>query len=43
MFQAVRTAGGDVQYTEYPGVGHNAWDKAYGSVEPIEWLLTQRR
>ena len=43
MVEAVRDAGGDVQYTEYPGVGHNSWDKAYGAKEAIEWLLAQRR
>ena len=43
MVEAVRGAGGDIQYTEYPGVGHNSWDKAYGSEEAIEWLLAQRR
>lgn len=43
MFEAVRDAGGEVQYTEYPGVGHNSWDKTYGSEEAIEWLLAQRR
>ncbi len=43
MLKAVRDAGGDVQYTEYPGVGHNSWDKAYGTKEAIEWLLAQSR
>ncbi len=43
MVKAARDAGGDVQYTEYPGVGHNSWDKAYGSEEAIAWLLAQSR
>ncbi len=41
--EAVRNAGGGVQYTEYAGVGHNSWDNAYGSEEAIEWLLAQSR
>ena len=43
MVEAVRDAGGDVQYTEYPSVGHNSWDNAYGSEKAIAWLLRQSR
>lgn len=32
----------DVRYTELPGVGHNAWDRAYGSEEMWSWLFSQR-
>lgn len=35
--------GAPLRYTELPGVGHNAWDAAYGSAEVAEWLLSQRR
>ena len=24
---------------EFPGVGHNSWDKAYGNQELYDWLL----
>ena len=43
MVEAIRDAGGEVRYTEYPGVGHNSWDKAYGTEEAIEWMLAQSR
>jgi len=43
MVDAVRKAGGTVKHTEYPGIGHNSWDKAYGTAEAIEWLLAQQR
>ncbi len=43
MVEAVRAAGGDARYTEYPGVGHNSWDAAYGDPELLNWLLEQRR
>ena len=43
MVDAIQQAGGDIQYTEYPGVGHNSWDDAYGDADAIEWLLAQRR
>ena len=39
MVEALKAAGGDVRYTEYPGVGHNSWDKAYSEPELVPWLL----
>ena len=41
MIAALKAAGGDPKYTEYPGVGHNSWDKAYGTPELYTWLLEQ--
>lgn len=38
---ALKTAGGDVRYTEYPGVGHDSWDKAYAEPELMTWLLSK--
>lgn len=43
MIQALQTAGAKPRYTEYPGVGHNSWDAAYGTDELYTWLLEQRR
>lgn len=44
MVEAIKAAGGTkIKYTEYPGVGHNSWDKAYGDREAIAWLLEQRQ
>lgn len=43
MAAALRAAGADVRYTELPGVGHNAWDPAYGSAEMAAWMFEQRR
>lgn len=43
MVEAVRAAGGNVQYTEYPGVHHNSWEKAYADRKAIRWLLEQKR
>jgi predicted peptidase len=31
----------EVIYTEYPGVGHNSWEKAYADPDLIRWLLTK--
>jgi predicted peptidase len=43
MVQSLRKAGGTVKYTEYPTVGHNAWDKAFADRRAITWLLSQQR
>ncbi len=42
MAQALQAAKANVRYTEYPGIGHNSWDKAYAEPELIPWLLTQK-
>jgi predicted peptidase len=43
MIAALKEAGGEPKYTEYPGVGHNSWDRAYGTKELYEWLLQQHK
>ncbi len=43
MVEAMRGAGANVQYTEYPGVGHNSWDPAYAEAGLWEWMFAQRR
>jgi predicted peptidase len=40
---ALESAGGDVRYTEFLGVGHNSWDATYASPEFSTWLFAQRR
>ena len=42
MVEAIKAASGDVRYTEYEGVGHNSWDKAYNEPEFPTWLFAQR-
>jgi predicted peptidase len=43
MVKALRKAGGRVRYTEYAGVGHNAWDRTFADKKALAWLLGQRR
>jgi predicted peptidase len=43
MFQTLKASGFDVRYTEYEGVGHNSWDKAYAEPDLVRWLLSHRR
>lgn len=41
MIKALKEAGGQPRYDEYPGVGHNSWDRAYGTAELYEWFSKQ--
>jgi len=43
MIEALKAAGGKPKYTEYPGVPHNSWDKAYDTKELYTWLLEQKK
>ncbi|HYR83279.1 MAG TPA: prolyl oligopeptidase family serine peptidase [Terriglobia bacterium] len=43
MISAVQQAGGHPRYTEYKGVGHNVWDRAFKEPELVEWLFAQRK
>ncbi|MEO8218186.1 MAG: prolyl oligopeptidase family serine peptidase [Acidobacteriota bacterium] len=43
MVKALREKQADVQYTEYPGVGHGSWEKAYSEEELWRWMLAQRK
>ena len=42
MIQAMRAAGGNPKYSEYSGLGHNAWDKAFAEPELLPWMFAQR-
>jgi predicted peptidase len=42
LMKALWDAGGHPNYTEYPGVGHNSWDKAYATRDLYEWFLKHR-
>ncbi len=41
--KALKEAGGNPKYTEYPGVGHDSWTRAYRDPELINWLFAQSR
>jgi len=43
MFQTLKASGFDVRYTEYEGVAHNSWDRAYAEPDLMPWLLSHRR
>jgi prenyltransferase beta subunit/predicted esterase len=43
MLTALRDAGNPARYTEYRGVGHNSWDRAYADPALASWLVSQGR
>lgn len=43
MIAAIKQAGGDPKYTEYPGVGHNSWAATYANRDMYAWLFAQKR
>jgi predicted peptidase len=43
LVAALEHAGGRPRVTVLPGVGHAAWDRAYGDPELPRWLFAQRR
>lgn len=43
MIAALKAAGADPKYTEYPGVGHGSWGQAYATAEMWDWMFAQKR
>ena len=43
MIAAIEQAGGHPRYTEYKGVGHNVWERAFTEPELMDWLFSQRK
>jgi predicted peptidase len=41
--EMARSLGVTAAYTEFPHVGHNAWDPAYTTTRVVAWLIEQRR
>jgi predicted peptidase len=42
MVEGVNAAGGKAKLTEYLGVGHNSWDRAYNEPAHLDWMLAQK-
>src|SRR3989475_526136 len=40
MAEAIKAVGAEVHYTEYPGVGHNSWERAFAEPDFMTWLLS---
>jgi predicted peptidase len=43
MIEALKQAGGQPRYTEFPRVGHASWVPAYKDSELFGWLFAQKR
>jgi hypothetical protein len=41
MFAAMKPVSSDPHYTEYPGVGHQSWVKAYDEPKLFPWLFSK--
>jgi predicted peptidase len=41
MNEAMKRVGAEVHYTEYPGVGHGSWNKAYDEPKLFPWLFSK--
>ena len=41
MSEAMKQIGAEVHYTEYPGVGHACWNKAYDEPKLFPWLFSK--
>ncbi len=42
-YRALKALGADVQYTEYPGVGHNSWDNVFVEKDLLHWLFSNKK
>lgn len=43
MIEALKGAGGNPNYTEYPDKGHDLWAELSNTPELLEWMFSQRR
>lgn len=43
MIEAIKQAGGNPRYTEFPGAGHDIWDRVKDTPGLLEWLFAQKR
>ncbi len=43
VFAALKPLDPNARLTEYPGVGHDSWNKAYAEPDFFSWLLAQSR
>jgi hypothetical protein len=41
MYAALKQTGDEVHYTEFPGVKHPSWDKAYDEPKLFPWLFSK--
>jgi predicted peptidase len=42
LVKSWRDHGGTAKYTEYTGLKHSSWKKAYAEADLFDWLFAQR-
>lgn len=43
MYAALKAAGANVKYTEYPEAKHDSWNNVFAEPELLPWLFSQKR
>ena len=43
MVEALKAAGGNVEFTVYPEARHDSWTATYDNPKLYEWLLSHRK
>lgn len=43
IVEAINAQGGSPKFTEFPGVGHDSWVKAYSDAQTWDWLFQQTK
>jgi predicted peptidase len=43
MIDAIKKAGGKPKYTEYEGVGHDAWSRTFSNDDVMNWMFSQKK
>lgn len=43
MYEALKSAGNEVKYTEYPDVNHGSWINVFQNKELVPWLLSHKK
>ena len=42
-YKALRDAGMNVEYIEFPGCTHNSWNPAFNRPDFMEWMFSKKR
>lgn len=42
-FKALKAAGANVEYIEFPGVNHGSWTSAFNDPKLMDWLFSQKK
>ena len=42
-YRALKAAGADVEYIEFPGCNHGSWNPAFSTPDFMKWLFRQKK